>query len=426
MINPRFKRTLAAVCLGWALLILTAYPAGAVPYAKKAIYDGTDLAYFGWFGFSQNGDLVYPTEDFVGGVWVDSLYLYRHTEGSATKIFSGSGIDIFTQINAQGQVVWVATDEIAQHKRIYLYKNGVATPISPATCDSGEPALNDRGQVAYCVYSPPATNPQFIYFYDGNTSTPVNTTPADVGGPVINDIGQIAWYQGNDSVSFFDGSTIQSLASVPSQGLQLNQDGWVTWTTGSGLYLYKGGNPATDTVQLANVSGCSAKFGGSGQVVWTQPLPGYGTTILYQYLNGVIGTVSLHGAVWYYDVNRKGQIVYAGSDNTIYLYNNGTTTQISPAGGYKAPLINDNGQIVYFSNNSSDNSLDSVYVYNRGITKIDDPQSQAAITYNRNLQLINNGQIAWLEYTSTFPEMRILLASPAPVTNGALSLLLYD
>ena len=65
---------------------------------------------------------------------------------------------------------------------------------------------------------------------------------------------------------------------------------------------------------------------------------------------------------------------------------------------YINPIINNNGQIVYFHpvflSDGDYHQPPEVYVYNRGITKLDDRHTWG---YDRNLQLINNGQIAWFE-----------------------------
>ena len=72
-------------------------------------------------------------------------------------------------------------------------------------------------------------------------------------------------------------------------------------------------------------------------------------------------------------------------------------------------------------------SHQDVYAYNRGITKIDDYHT---LGYDRNLQLINNGQIAWFEkltgYFDQPNEMKIWLATPLSNPNAALYLLLLN
>lgn len=436
--------SLTAICLGGALVVSWAGPAGAVPYSKKPIYDDTNLSPTPMsvgthFYLSQNGDIVYQTQIYSGGSWLYALYLYHHGDGSVTQIPSGTWQKSFLQINDQGQVVWMEHDVTSKQDRIFLYQNGVTTPISGSTYGSDQPRLNNQGQVAYRVYS----DNEAIYFYDGNASVPITSNPNGVCNPAINDNGQIAWYGGtndgsNIDVFFFDGSTIRQISNVANltQALkmQLSQDGWVIWEIGAGggyvdhyaLYLYKGGDPGVNTVQLAsniNYLSPDPKFGGNGQVVWIERQAGSGNDYLWQYLNGGTSQVSTIPCNSF-DVNRKGQIAYSAG-YTIYLYGNNTSTQISPSGNYVAPIINNSGNIVYFSNNSVYNSQDTVYVYNRGITKLDDPHT---FGYDRNLQLINNGQIAWFERVTAYitqpDEARIWLAKPVPAANAALDLLL--
>ncbi len=83
---------------------------------------------------------------------------------------------------------------------------------------------------------------------------------------------------------------------------------------------------------------------------------------------------------------------------------------------YINPILNNNGQIAYFRpvflSDGDYNSHQEVYVYNRGITKLDDRHTMG---YDRNLQLINNGQIAWFERVTGLggaDEARIWLAQP--------------
>ena len=169
--------------------------------------------------------------------------------------------------------------------------------------------------------------------------------------------------------------------------VQINQDGWVIWEIGAGagyidhyaLYLYKGGDPAVNTeVLTTNIYYLSPdpQFGASGQVVWLEKESGGGNFYLKQYLNGVTSQISSNAS---FDVNRQGQIAY-GTDYIIYLYSNGASTRISPSGPFSPkyinPIINNNGQIVYFRpvfpSDGDYNSHQEVYVYNRGITKLDD------------------------------------------------------
>lgn len=448
----RLSWTLAAICLGCALVISMAHPAGAVPYSKKPIYDDTTLCPTAGsvgphFYFGQNGDIVYQTQVWSGGLWLYSLYLYHHGDGSVTQIPSGTWEKSDLQINDQGQVVWGEHDMTALHDRIYLYQNGVTTPISGSTYDSYQSRLNNRGQVAYQAYFSSSDTTQ-IYFYDGNAYSPVaGNTDYSNFGPAINDNGQIAWLGYNKSESeyhvyFYDGSTSRqvSFAGLATK-VQINQDGWVIWEIGAGegyidhyaLYLYKGGDPAANTeVLTTNIYYLSPdpQFGASGQVVWLEKESGGGNFYLKQYLNGVTSQISSNAS---FDVNRRGQIAY-GTDYIIYLYSNGASTRISPIGEfspmYVNPIINNNGQIVYFRpvfpSDGDYNSHQEVYVYNRGITKLDDRHT---FGYDRDLQLIDNGQVAWFERVTALggaDEARIWLAWPLSAANAALDLLLLN
>ena len=161
-------------------------------------------------------------------------------------------------------------------------------------------------------------------------------------------------------------------------------------------------------------------------MVWLEKDSVSSNIYLWQYLNGVTSQITSNGTTSF-DVNRKGQIAYS-ANSTIYLRTNNTTTQISPsAGSFVAPIINSNGNIVYVNNNSVYNSQDTVYVYNRGITKLDDPPH--AWGYDRNLQLINNGQVAWFERVTAYggdDEARIWLAKPVSTIPPILELLLLN
>jgi hypothetical protein len=438
--------TLAAISLGCALVISMAPPAWAVPYSKKPIYDDTNIcptamSVGAHFQFSQNGDIVYQTQVWSGGLWVYSLYLYHQSTGSTTQLPSGTWEKFDPQINDQGQVVWGEHDIVSSRDLIFRYQNGVTTPISGTTYNSSQPRLNNRGQVAYKAHFL-TPDVEVIYFFDGSASTPLNGGNSVNGNPVINDNGQIAWVGANTTdielhVYFFDGVNSRPVTTVGNATkVQINQDGWVIWEIGTGpllpLYLYKGGDPAENTVLLtANIYYLSTdpKFGASGQVVWLEK-DSSGNFYLKQYLNGVTSQISSNAS---FDVNRKGQIAY-GTDNIIYLYSNGTSTRISPSGPFSPmyinPIINNNGQIVYFRpvfpSDGDYNSHQEVYVYNRGITKLDDRHT---LGYDRNLQLINSGQIAWFEkltgYFGQPNEMKIWLATPSNA-NPALSLLLLD
>jgi hypothetical protein len=445
----RLSWPLAVICLGCALVIAAANPAGAVPYSKKPIYDDTNLyptpmSVGAHFHFSQNGNIVYQTQVYSGGVWLYSLYLYHQSTGSVTQIPSGTWVKSGLQINDQGQVVWAEHDIISSRERIYLYQDGVTIPVSGTTYLSSQPRLNNRGQVAYQAYNGDTTA---IYFFDGSVFGPVAGSNSNNYNPVINDNGQIAWLGWNDGeteahVYFFDGSASQRVSATGNaEKQQISQDGWVIWEVGAGetyidhyaLYLYKGGDPALNTVQLAtNIYYLSPnpKFGASGQVVWLEK-DSSGNYYLKQYLNGVTSQISGNAS---FDVNRRGQIAYS-SEYIIYLYSNGTSTRISPSGQFSPmyinPIINNSGQIAYFrpvfSSDGDYNSHQEVYVYNCGITKLDDRHTYG---YDRDLQLIDNGQVAWFErvtaYTMQPNEARIWLAKPVSTVAPILELLLLN
>jgi hypothetical protein len=448
----RLSWPLAVICLCGALVIAAANPAGAVPYSKKPIYDGFNLTTGGYptFHFSNNGDIVYQTEvwsDTLG--WVYSLHLYRQGDGSVTPIPSGTKLKFDLQINDNGQVVWLEESaDFPHHTRIYIYKNGGTIPISSPDYRSGQPRLNNQGQVVYAasVYLDEESNDEEIFLYDGNAYGQLTHQHLSNPRPVINNSGQLAWYSSNSSpvnVYFFNGSGIVPMVAVgDASKLQINDDGWVMWEI-SGvqdytLYLYKGGDPAGNTIQLTSkiyYLSPDPQFGASGQVVWIERDTDTGNKNLYQYLSGITTPISRADSTYHaFDVNRKGQIAF-GKGYDIYLYSNNTATQISPSsthdfGGYLDPIINDNGQIVYFGGSFSQfdyTSHQDVYAYNRGTTKID---AYHTLGYDRNLQLINNGQIAWFEKLTGFSgqpnEMKIWLATPLSTPNGALSLLLLN
>jgi hypothetical protein len=437
--------TLATISLGCALVISMAPPAWAVPYSKQWIYDDTNLCPLpmsvgAHFQFSQNGDIVYQTQVWSGGQWLYSLHLYHQSTGSVTQIPSGTRVKSDLQINDRGQVVWGEYDVTAHQDLIFLYQNGATTPISGTAYLSSQPRLNNQGQVAYRAYNGDTTA---IYFFNGSVSGPVSGDNPSNTNPVINDNGQIAWLGMNAGeteahVYFFNGSGSQRVSATGNaEKQQISQDGWVIWEIGAGetyidhyaLYLYKGGDPAANTVQLAaNIFYLSQdpKFGANGQVVWLEKDAVSSNIYLWQSLNGVTSQLTSSGTTSF-DVNRKGQIAYS-ANSTIYLRTNNTITQISPsAGSFVAPILNNNGNIVYVSNNSVYNSQDTVYVYNRGITKLDDPPHPWG--YDRNLQLINNGQVAWFERVTAHggaDEARIWLAKPVSTIPPVLELLLLN
>jgi hypothetical protein len=155
--KTRLSWPLAVICLISALMIAAASPAGAVPYSKKPIYDDftlydSTLSGYPTFQFSNNGDIVYQTRVWSTslGTYVYSLQLYRQGSGSVT-IPSGPGSKFDVQINDLGQVVWLELDATAHHTRIYIYKNGATIPISNPSYDSGQPKLNNQGQVVYAA-----------------------------------------------------------------------------------------------------------------------------------------------------------------------------------------------------------------------------------------------------------------------------------
>jgi hypothetical protein len=284
-----------------------------------------------------------------------------------------------------------------------------------------------------------------VFLYDGNTYGQITTQHLSNPRPVINASGQLAWYSSSYSpvnIYFYNGSEIIFINAVgDASKLQISDDGWVMWEI-SGvqdytLYLYKGGVPAENTILLTSkiyYLSPDPKFGATGQVVWIERNTDTGNKYLYQYLAGGTTQLSLVDSTYSaFDVNRKGQITF-GKGYDIYLYSNNTATQISPKsthdfGGFIDPIINANGQVVYFGGSFAQfdyTSHQAVYVYNRGIFKIDDPH---AMGYDRNVRLINNGQIAYFEkltgYFDRPNETKIWLATPLNA-NPALSLLLLD
>jgi hypothetical protein len=454
--KPRQLWTMAAICLGCALVLAAANPAMARPYNKQPIYDGFDLfantlSGYPTFQFSNNGDIVYQTRAWSTtlGRWAYSLYLYRQG-GGTSLIPSGTEIKFDLQINDLGQVVWSETDSTVHHNRVYLYRNGVTIPISNPSFDSGRPRLNSTGKVVYTawVYINQGSNDEELFLYDGNAYGQITNHHLTNARPVINSSGQVAWYSANYSpiyVYFYNGSDIRQISTVgDATKLQLSDDGQIIWVIGPvqpthyELYLYKGGDPALNTVQLtANIDVYLApnpRFGANGQVLWTEK-DSNGNRYLYQYRDGNTSQISrIDLTEQAFSVNRQGEIAF-GMGSTIYLYSHNTTRQISPSndpsypGGCINPIINERGQICYFAGSFSQfdyTSHQTVFMYNGGITKIDGSHT---FGYNRDLQLINNGQIAWFEQLTFYfgqpNEMKIWLATPVS-GNAAITLLLLN
>ena len=99
------------------------------------------------FHFSQNGDIVYQTSACPAAcVGIHAPHLYHHGDGSVTTIPSGTWVKSDLQINDRGQVVWAEHDIVSSQGGIYLYQNGVTTPVSGTTYLSSQPRLNDSSQ----------------------------------------------------------------------------------------------------------------------------------------------------------------------------------------------------------------------------------------------------------------------------------------
>ena len=114
----RLVWSLTAICLGGALVVSWAHPAGAVPYSKKPIYDDTNLfrppgPWAHIFISARTAISFTRPRSIPPANWVYSLYLYHHGDGSVTQIPSGTWEKSDLQINDQGQVVWGEHDMIA-------------------------------------------------------------------------------------------------------------------------------------------------------------------------------------------------------------------------------------------------------------------------------------------------------------------------
>ena len=113
--------------------------------------------------------------------------------------------------------------------------------------------------------------------------------------------------------------------------------------------------------------------------MWTEK-DSDGNRYLYQYRDGNTNQISrIDLTEQAFSVNRQGEIAF-GMGSTIYLYSHNTTRQISPSndpsypGGCINPIINERGQICYFAGSFSPLIAPptAVFMYNGGITKIDD------------------------------------------------------
>jgi len=108
------------------------------------------------------------------------------------------------------------------------------------------------------------------------------------------------------------------------------------------------------------------------------------------------------------NLNDRGDVVWQGSDEEIYLYSKGTITQITDndKADYN-PLINSKGQIVWYGWDGNDWEI---FLYSKGvITQITDNDYD-----DRDPQINSKGEIVW--HGSDGNDWEIFLYSKGAIT----------
>lgn len=202
---------------------------------------------------TQGGMNIFPDINDEGQI------VWEGTDDEGIQIFLGSGVStkritensteyyskragLYRKMNKSGQVVWTSTEEGTHH--IYLYTDGMTHRITKEG-DNRLPQINDRGQVVWLSFEKEGKG---IYLYDDGVATRISEAKYN-DFPYLNNLGQVVWQAREGkyySVFLYDKGKITRISEQGTDSVfpkinDLGQIAWVTreWKVGGNGYIYK-------------------------------------------------------------------------------------------------------------------------------------------------------------------------------------------
>ena len=355
----RFKAMLLTLI---ALALLGAGPAVASIYATTQI-STLGGAYLGLFPkINGKGEVAWM------GNYYDSPGLYLYSNGQVKQLTSNPDIQDF-DINDLGEVVWsgmISSPYVGYD--IYLYKNGVTTPITTDGNNNFDPSFNDKGDFVWNSYN---GDKAYIRLCTaaGSVST-IWTCPSlsmfntNYVFPVINNLGQVAWrnyanYSLDENIYLYSGgiativhtsSSFTALVGYTEPLHSLNNNGDLVFSGSDGIWLKKSGAAAQ---QIGPVNPyCRPRINDSGVVAYAGDSAAHNTAI-YLYDGSAPHKITDDGI--YPQINNQGQVIWADTQG-INLYDKNFSGLVVPYSNGETlhPSLNSHGLVAWQGTYSGD------------------------------------------------------------------------
>jgi hypothetical protein len=345
-----------AIVLAALISLSVTHPVAAANYTTTQI-STLGGAYLGLFPkINNNGEVAWA------GNYYDSPGLYLYSNGQVKQLTDNPNIQNF-DINDLGQVVWSGLVMSPYGYNIFLYKNGVTTPITTDGNNNYDPSFNDYGDFVWNSYDGDKARIK-LCTRTGSVST-IWTCPtaSEINilyvFPVINNQGQVAWANytlDNMDHIYLDGILVHTSPSFTSTlGYtdplhSLNNNGDLVFSSSDGIWLKQSGATAQKIATTDNRS-YRPRINDSGLVAYVGDSAAY-TTAVYLYSTAT-GSQKITDNGTYPFLNNKGQVIWTNNQGIFLTYQNATSHIV--AYDYSVyPTMNDRGQVAWQGEFSGD------------------------------------------------------------------------
>ncbi len=238
---------------------------------------------------SDNGDVVWLAPDDLS--YDDEVFLYDSSAGKIIQLFENDiRYESDTVINARGDIVWRRWDGFKYN--LFLYDTTKSPPaitqIAEHEDDIFSPHMNDNGDVVYSTRPGGSGDDLEVFYYDRTTKTSHQLTNNDTydGAPKICGNGDIAWTHndGDNEIMLYDQSadTLMILSNNTYNDHyveDVNDRGDVVWKAtmpGSNdeIFVYESASKSVKQFQSLDCDEYSPDINDHGDIVWSMSCPG--------------------------------------------------------------------------------------------------------------------------------------------------------
>ena len=376
-----------------------------------------DMAWTAWVNPSDTG-------------WTVFLY---DADTKTSSAISGNTVFIDShQINANGDVIWTASD--GHDQEVYLYSSVTHTTRQLTNNDNDDtnPQLSDNGNASWLEKTP--TNGAVLMNYDATT---MSATPLVFAGATrqalqtMNADGDVMWTAdvgGNQDVLLYKAASgsitnISNGISLISSNPRLVDNGDIVWEAydatnyTESLMRYNAASGSTSTI-ATNISGFMV--GSEGDIVWTNYLGGTYSINTYDPMTDSSKVIATNTGYRFNvaGISARGDVAWTtivGTDWVSRVYNAETDSTIdltvTQGAGVFEQHIADNGDVAWSLGDGTDYEVYTYQTASGTLTQLTNNNVDDGV-----ISMNANGALAWDRWDPTDSELFLAVKNNSELT----------